>query len=801
MRPARSSRRTLGFFLAVVLASVVSGLWSVAEADDRSVPVTRQGDARTSMIPATYTPKSERIYVGHAGLAPESEAYVQLDLSSVQVEDIEQLQLSLHEAPAGVDESLRADAGVILACVAEGEFGAGRQDGASEVEVDCERARSMGIRGPDGRWAFDITTLVPELRQADRSVALVPDEDAGGLWRVAFVTTQTAVTARVVDDPEPQAPAAPADSGPSYPPPTVPALGDGFDLPPVPDVPATPTVPAPPTGPSLSPVAPTPDPGSTEEGPARLPAMALVLGPAATAALMLLVRSDRLEALARRTKENIVSIDQLPVLNRRLRQATVGAVVLGVVSLAAMTATTSTGTGPADLLAGGGAATLPDEAAAATADNPTALGEATTGAGATGAGAAGAGATVTSPSGSVIQSSSSSTSEGPGAPAAAAEGLSATDQGVTASTIKVSVFRLDPGYLATLGVSDPKTELVASAYAAEINDRGGIHGRRIEVDVVTVADISERSAEHGCRTALADHKSFMIVNQLAYTGLARCVARFGRGLTDSGFGEVEVTQASLLEAARGHYWIAGPTTDRLVEAWADLLVATHSKDTKIGLWNGSQPGLIEAGRQITTALTRRGFPKPSYFQSTADASTAAIQISNGAAQFRRDGVQLVLPLADPIEVGIVQRGFTANNYRPEKGWSFSSIANMDNADNADLLDPNQMNGAVGISWLRDIDEAEQAECREILRRRAPDAPWSASAAMFCHTMFQNASALENAGTNLTTATWAQGYSQMRTYRGNMTAVQTFSTAKRDGADQTRQWKFQDGEFRVTSPWR
>ena len=442
-----------------------------------------------------------------------------------------------------------------------------------------------------------------------------------------------------------------------------------------------------------------------------------------------------------------MSDEQLKPLNRRLRYLTAGAIVLAVAVLVAITTTSGSNNTKRDLLSGGTSSPSKDGSAG---DAP----------------------------------------------------LAATDQGVTATSIKLGTFRADPALLARFGLADSKIEQVAQAYADEINAHGGVHGRKLIMDVTTIANpLDNNLIQQGCRRAFGDNHDFMIVNDQAFPGLAQCAADFGRGLTDSGYGGLSAATAKQLNDLGGRYWTVGASSNRFVRQWADFLAREYGTDTKIGIVNHYDESLVEVGRQLTAALEQRGFAKPSYFQHTSDPSTAAIQLANGVAQFRRDGVQLIVPVTNPIVVGQSQRGMVANGFTPAKGWSFSSIALLDSPDLTGLYVPAQMNGARGISFVRMPAEKEQAKCRGIVAERAPDAPWTSASAQLCHVMFQNLEALRNAGPVLTIKSWARGYSQLATYDGNDTGEQTFSRTKRDGANEYRVWEFKAGKFSVVSNWR
>jgi hypothetical protein len=88
-----------------------------------------------------------------------------------------------------------------------------------------------------------------------------------------------------------------------------------------------------------------------------------------------------------------------------------------------------------------------------------------------------------------------------------------------------------------------------------------------------------------------------------------------------------------------------------------------------------------------------------------------------------------------------------------------------------------------------------------MQRRASGAPYVGATAQICHMMFENLAVLQGAGLALTAQSWALGYAALSTYSGNYTNHQTFTNAKRDGADQYRVWSFRDGSFTIEAGWR
>ncbi len=380
--------------------------------------------------------------------------------------------------------------------------------------------------------------------------------------------------------------------------------------------------------------------------------------------------------------------------------------------------------------------------------------------------------------------------------------LRATDRGVSATEIRIASIVVDPAFYTRFGIDDPKVEEASTAFANEINANGGVNGRRIVPRFFTIASpIDETAIAQACRRAFVDEQAFMMVNAAAYPGLATCAANNGRILTDGGFGSVTVATAATLDGAGGRYWIAGMRSDRFARLWVSFIATTYGTDTKMGIVEHQDASLRAVSAEFQQALVAAGFPRPSVFTSQADPSTAALQTGNAIARFRSDGVQLIAPFTNSLAMGLFQAGAATNGYRPSKGYTFSSIAGADSTDNARFYSAQQMNGARGITLVRGVDDPSQARCREIFARRSPGTTFRQSTADICHMVFQNVEVLRRAGAELTAATWAAAYASLGSYQGNGYGAQSFTDAKRDGADQVQVIAYDNGAISRRGDYR
>lgn len=801
------SLRRLLVYVSGVLA-LLAGIAAPAAATGPTVG--SQGDVRVSKLPSLSSLSDGATYVGADSFGESYRGLIAIDgafgtstpITLVMVED------------GDAADARNADTAVLIACATLGPIETGHTAGPGP-DIDCETSAD-GRRELTGTWRFDVAAVLGTPGATGVAlVAVAPGLDAS--FTVVFDQASTALdvpapapaTSVVSPTSAPVGVAPPASphaqgGSPSYVPAPAPTVSvPGID----PPTESTPTSAPAPVG-----TAPQPTPSSTER-PRDLGRLVLVAGSAGAAAAAFAVPPSAFVTLGafsrRRRKESSVDDQTLRTLDRRYRFLTGGAIGLALVVLAAVTATGARPDADASLAVGGGfapldGATTVDGGTADTNDpavdgavDPGAIEGATAGAGGS------TGGSGARPSGAGGSSTGGPAGAGPGPlPGTASGPLTASDQGVTPQSVRIATIILPATFYARFGIPDPKFEELANAYAAEINATGGINGRRWEPVFVQVNDpTNETQIAQACREAFADQKVFLMVNSLGYSGLPECAAKNGRILSDTGYGSLTAPTQELMDQLGGRYQAGGMTSDQLVKIWADIITETHGSDTKIGIVENDDAQLVKISGQLQAQLAARGFPKPSTFRTQADPSTAAVQTNNGIARFRSDGVQLVVPLTNPIAMGIFQNGAEGNGYRPEKGYTLSSFAGTDNEDFAGFWSPAQMNGAKGPSLFRSADAPEQARCKKILAARSPSTSFSAAAGQVCHMMFLNHAAMTAAGPELTAASWSRGFGALGTYNANAFGTQTFSPAKHAGADQVRIVTYQDGEIRGTNDFR
>jgi len=387
---------------------------------------------------------------------------------------------------------------------------------------------------------------------------------------------------------------------------------------------------------------------------------------------------------------------------------------------------------------------------------------------------------------------------GPGAAGSRAVGPS--DQGVTATEIVIAFTRIDPAFYARFGIPDPEAERGIQAYVEHVNATGGINGRQVRPVIITQSDPRfPEPSQQTCRTAFADRRAFMMINDQRWPGMAECATRVARPISDSGNGLLAATSRSFLHDLGGRYWIGAMNVERFAKLWVDFIAKRlDGRKQKIGILEHYNDDLTYASKVIQAQMRRAGFRQPSVFKHTEDISTAAIQANNAMAQYEQDGVTLIVPVTNAVPAGIGQRTATSRNYRPK--WTFSSIGGLDATDYVTFYDDSQFNGSVGISFARLPSQPGQEECRRIFTQRWPGSEYTSQQSGWCHMILLNADALRRAGAQLTLGTWNAGFASIGSYVGNHVGRSTFAPRKYDGADQVQVLRYEDGRMSSISPF-
>ncbi len=210
-------------------------------------------------------------------------------------------------------------------------------------------------------------------------------------------------------------------------------------------------------------------------------------------------------------------------------------------------------------------------------------------------------------------------------------GLTASDRGVTATSIKVAVMLVDLGTVSKLGVNipglDPKEQqAVYDAFINYLNSQGGVLGRKLAPVYITFDPIDQDSMTAACVKATEDEKVFAAFDVgLNGSGQLCFTEQHQTPLIDLGSQGVPV---GFFERSNGLLFTLFESGVRGLQNLADTLVARGAlKGKRIGILDDKQPGNAEtvtAG--FVNTLKELGYQVEYRADLDADGNTAASQM-------------------------------------------------------------------------------------------------------------------------------------------------------------------------------
>ena len=189
--------------------------------------------------------------------------------------------------------------------------------------------------------------------------------------------------------------------------------------------------------------------------------------------------------------------------------------------------------------------------------------------------------------------------------------LTASFRGVTPEVIKVGVSSFDWDRLAALGVSFGVTnaEDIYVAALEAINDRGGVHGRMLEIHSVNYLPVGTTEADAACVELTEDHEVFVVVGAtlgdgvLCYTELHETAAVVVGGMTEERKARARAPYATVSNetAERSEAFVAAMDELGLLEG--KTIGVTGSIDVSEDAYDFTMDALRDAGYDPIGGLT------------------------------------------------------------------------------------------------------------------------------------------------------------------------------------------------------
>lgn len=314
-------------------------------------------------------------------------------------------------------------------------------------------------------------------------------------------------------------------------------------------------------------------------------------------------------------------------------------------------------------------------------------------------------------------SSSSTLSSAPvSTPASSAAPLAASFRGVTADTITVGFVAIDYERLNAdfgLGLTNPDEGPIMQVLIDDLNDRGGINGRSVELITVPFLPVGTATAEEACIRLVEDEQVFAVLGGFAGPGTE------ASNLCFSGSGETILIGGPLTDervAQSTVPWVtaemgAGRRGEAMVRALAESgqladlgTIAVHAVSpeqdaTAIAV----EQALLDAGADV--ALRTTG-------ESSGDQAATAVDTEVMLERARSEGVASIVVVG--VSPAITDTIFDADEFTVV----LPRTEELDNLDNATLDDGDRL---IGTGSVIDLDDAAAAECIEFVEAAlAPD---------------------------------------------------------------------------------
>lgn len=402
------------------------------------------------------------------------------------------------------------------------------------------------------------------------------------------------------------------------------------------------------------------------------------------------------------------------------------------------------------------------------------------------------------------ETSASADTDG-GGPAGAA---SATGPvvGVSDTQIKLGFLLLDTGGLSRIGVAvpgvDPAQQKEAfEAYMKDVNDRGGIHGRKLAGVYEKFDVLSQDDMRRAC-LALRDQKVFAAVAAGGFQGPALlCITEEGKTpLFNNG---THGTPTEYMRRSEGRLITMFPHSDRLMLNWiAELDKMGMLKGKQIGITSQetTNPGDTVVGGGLIPALKEFGYKPTHVSRFSGDQSAAASQVPVEVQQMQTKGVDIVLFTTSTLASSQFVQTADNQGYRPR--YSFTDWASMNN-DTSNQSMPRSYDGTVGITTYRVGEEKigvgekpEEKRCRAVYEKHTGRKLAAKGHNEYgltqsnCTTVTALFNAASNAGPTLTRDTLVAGVQQIGSFPMSMWGGGSFGPNKLDAADLLRTvvWK-------------
>lgn len=373
--------------------------------------------------------------------------------------------------------------------------------------------------------------------------------------------------------------------------------------------------------------------------------------------------------------------------------------------------------------------------------------------------------------------------------------LTKSDRGVDETSIKIGFLLVNLRGLEDSGLAPPlrkDIDRVVDAYVDEVNQKGGIYGRKVVAVKRKTEPLSQDDQRAACVSMVRDNQVFGVVDTASniYEATQRCYGIENKTPYTHSYPLSQEFQA----AAGGLDVSANRNLTRIAKEWAVAAKAAGflTGVEKVGVLTENCPPSINVIRDVFIPLLKSNGAREVVLRTTdCDPGVQQGQASGAAPAFRSEAVTHVFL---PLNYVSVQAFLKAADADPT--YKFRYFVSDYNGLSADFFmkdnSPTQWDRVRGITHTFSGWKAagkptppEEKACSDILTSRGLDGlggPDDAEALGICDEFNIMVAALRGAGVNPTRALWAQAIQRLgKVPTGGIPSV-TFGPGKFSGGD-------------------
>jgi len=293
-------------------------------------------------------------------------------------------------------------------------------------------------------------------------------------------------------------------------------------------------------------------------------------------------------------------------------------------------------------------------------------------------------------------------SSGGTGPSTAAVARKASDIGITKDVIRVGVIALKCDSCSGIGVAAVEEAPIAMAFEKDINNRGGINGRKVKVftgayDPVQDAIAGGGTSRQACIKVTEQDRVFAVVGGSIAANACIYDEHKTPLITDR---DTIADDPGTFNRAGGRLWTLAPSMRRTLIDWAKqtkLQALLPSTSTKFGVVVAEGANTTQLQQHFLPELKRLGYTPSRVSVLPADPATVNVKAAQEAAAMKTAGVTHVFMAADYFPAQAFIRESERNDFRPQYLASDFPTAGLTYVGDQNAQAGSSWNGAIAIA--------------------------------------------------------------------------------------------------------